>query len=114
MAPDAEFLYDSCTCESGMRDGQRCADCGGRGILPKGVKPTGKAVAETALVDDDGELDGLDDMSINHLRSRAKDLGISSGGNTATLVKAIREATADAADADGAADAEEEEDASAG
>ena len=63
MATAAEFLYDSCTCDSGMRDGQRCADCGGRGIVPKGTKPTGATIPETELVDDD-ESDGLEDMSV--------------------------------------------------
>ena len=108
MSPDAEFLYDSCTCDSGMRNGLRCADCGGRGIVPKGVKPKGGTIEEAALVDDDGELDGLEDMSINHLRSRAKDLGISAGGSKATLVAAIREATRDA---DGGETDGQEEDA---
>lgn len=91
MAIAAEHLYDSCTCEGGMRNGLRCADCHGRGIVPKGTKPTGAVVQEAT---DETVDDGLEDMSITHLRSRAKDLGLSAGGSKATLVKAIREATA--------------------
>jgi len=67
MAIAAEHLYESCTCDAGMRNGLRCADCNGRGIVPKGYKPTGAAIVEeTDAVEDDG----LDDMSITHLRSR--------------------------------------------
>jgi len=91
MAIAAEHLYESCTCDAGMRNGLRCADCNGRGIVPKGYKPTGAAIVEeTDAVEDDG----LDDMSITHLRSRAKDLGLSAGGSKAALVKSIREANA--------------------
>lgn len=95
MTVPAEHLYESCTCESGMRDGLRCADCGGRGIVPKGVKPTGAVVPEADLAEDND--DGLDDMSIKHLQSRAKDLGLSAGGSKAALVASIREATGAAA-----------------
>lgn len=88
----AEFLYESCTCTSGMRNGLRCADCGGRGILPKGTKPTGGTVAvETTETTVD---DGIEDLSIKHLQSRAKDLGLSAGGSRAALVARIREALA--------------------
>lgn len=88
----AEFLYESCTCTNGMRDGLRCADCGGRGILPRGTKPTGGTVA--AETGDTTVDDGLDDLSIKHLQSRAKDLGLPAGGSKAALVARIREAIA--------------------
>jgi hypothetical protein len=91
MAMAAEHLYQACTCTGGMRGGLRCGDCNGRGIVPKTVKPTGAVVAPESdeTVDDD-----LEDMSINHLRSRAKDLGLSAGGNKETLVRTIRESLA--------------------
>lgn len=98
MAIPAEHLYVSCTCIGGMRDGARCADCGGRGIVPKGTKPTGATIPEAELVRDD-EGDDLENQSINHLRSRAKDLGVSAGGSKDALIARIREATADAGDA---------------
>lgn len=110
VAYAAEFLYESCSCDSGMRNGLRCADCGGRGIVAKGTKPTGAAVSDEAAettVDD-----GLDDMSVTHLRSRAKDLGLPTGGSKAALVQAIREATAEVPDGDGdAADEADDNDA---
>lgn len=91
MAIDVEHMYESCTCESGMRDGLRCADCGGRGIIPKGITPTGGVVepADEDLTTVEGD-DGLDDMSLTHLRSRAKDLGLPSTGSKAGLIAAIR------------------------
>jgi len=109
MTVPAEFLYESCTCESGMRNGQRCADCGGRGIVPAGTKPTGASIPEAALVDDDGELDGLEDMSVTHLRSRAKDLGLATGGTKAALIAAIRAASAPDEDEDAAHTASNED-----
>jgi hypothetical protein len=102
MAIAAEHLYEACTCEGGMRDGLRCADCFGRGIVPRGSTPKGAAIIEpdTDTVDDE-----LEDMSVTHLRSRAKDLGLSAGTGKTALVKAIREATADSeAQTDGAHD----------
>jgi hypothetical protein len=108
MATPAEFLYDSCTCDGGMRNGLRCADCHGRGLVPKGYQPTGDAVEEPV---EPPESDGLEDMSITHLRSRAKDLGLSAGGSKVTLVKAIREAVAaeNGETAEGAAEGDETE-----
>ena len=95
MVP-AEHLYDSCTCQSGMRDGLRCADCGGRGIVLKDTKITGKSVApaegDSVATPEDDE---LENMSINHLRSRAKDLGVSAGGSKDALVERIKAATKD-------------------
>ena len=98
MTVPAEHLYDNCTCTGGMRNGLRCGDCNGRGLVPKGVKPKGAVVAAAPETADGApaEDDGLDDMSIVHLRSRAKDLGLSAGGSKATLVAAIRGATRDA------------------
>lgn len=89
MTIPAEHLYESCTCLNGMRDGLRCADCNGRGIVPKGVKPTGAVIADEA--GDSTVDDGLEDLSIVHLRSRAKDLGLSAGGSKDALVARIRE-----------------------
>src|SRR4051812_30506257 len=113
MATPVEHLYVSCTCDSGMRNGLRCADCGGRGILPKGAEPTGATVApadeDLSTVEGD---DGLDDMSVTHLRSRAKDLGLPSGGSKAALVAAIRAEAgpSDAPATDGDSDEDEESD----
>lgn len=90
MAIPAEHLYESCTCTDGMRNGLRCADCGGRGIVPKGTKPSGAAVEPEG---EEAPDDGLEDLSKTHLQSRAKDLGLSSGGTKDALIKAIREAT---------------------
>jgi hypothetical protein len=90
MAIAVEHLYESCTCTDGMRDGLRCADCGGRGIVAKGTKPTGEAVpvpeGDTIETDDD-----LDNIDLKHLRERAKQLGLSAGGSKVDLVARIRD-----------------------
>lgn len=98
MAIAAEHLYESCTCESGMRDGLRCGDCNGRGVVSKGTKILG-ITADVAEAELEAEIaaegdDELDNMSINHLRSRAKDLGVSAGGSKEALVARIKAAAA--------------------
>jgi len=108
MAIAAEHLYVSCTCTNGMRDGLRCADCGGRGVVLKGTTPTGEAVPlepGEGLPEDE---DPFENMSVKHLRSRAKDLGLSAGGTKAELVTRIREATREGED--GEVDQEEADD----
>lgn len=99
MAIPAEHLYESCTCESGMRSGRRCADCGGRGILPRGIKPTGAAVEpEAPNIDDEPSEeesdDGLEQLAMAELRDKARELGLSAGGGREALVERIREASA--------------------
>lgn len=93
MVP-AEHLYEACTCTNGMRNGLRCADCGGRGLVAVGQKPTGGSVPGDDEVASP-EQDELANMSINHLRSRAKDLGVSAGGSKDALVERIKAATKD-------------------
>jgi len=84
-----EHLYVSCTCTDGMRGGLRCADCGGRGIVTKGTKPTGESVPEPDgdTVDDDD----LENIDLKHLRKRATDLGLSAGGSKTAIVARIRD-----------------------
>jgi len=110
MATPVEHLYESCTCDSGMRDGLRCADCGGRGIVPRGHTITGGTVTEPNA--DDG--DELKQLSVKDLRAKAKELGLPSGGNKDALIAAIREATADAesdeTDGDAADDGDDQDD----
>lgn len=85
----AEHLYDSCTCDGGMRNGLRCADCGGRGLVPKGTKPTGETVAEDS---EDGVADDLDNLSMTDLRELAKNRGVSAGGGRKAIADRIRAA----------------------
>lgn len=108
--PDAEHLYVSCTCESGMRGGLRCADCGGRGIVVKGTQIKGEAVQPDDA--DDEEDDGLDQLSATDLRAKAKALGLPTSGSREVLIGRIRELSDDADDDDDADedDADDEED----
>lgn len=105
MAIATEHLYENCTCDSGMRGGLRCGDCGGRGIVSKGTKPTGAVIVEPNQADGVTD-DDLDNVDINHARQRAKDLGLSAGGSKAAIVARIRDFnTAAGIEADAEADA---------
>jgi hypothetical protein len=110
-----EHLYESCTCDGGMRDGLRCADCGGRGILPTGTKPTGASVPEPS--DNTVSDDDLDNLDVKHLRERAKQLGLSAGGSKVVLISRIRDfnvVAAVEAEAEGGAHTASEEDSQGG
>jgi hypothetical protein len=104
MVTAVEHMYVSCTCTNGMRSGERCADCNGRGVVPKGTKPSGESIpadAGASVGDDDPYLN----LGMQELRDKARTLGVGAGGGRAALVERIREAeanaepTADAAEA---------------
>lgn len=98
MTTAAEHLYVPCTCTGGMRDGERCADCRGRGVVPKGTKPTGESIpSEEPTVDEE---DPLLQLGMAELRERCRELGVGAGGGRAALVARIREAEAAAELAD--------------
>lgn len=112
MATAVEHLYKSCTCENGMRDGARCADCNGRGIVPKEASISGRALPkEQNDLSDADEGDGLEQLGMNELRARAKEVGVGAGGSRAAITERIREATIeDGSESEGTDDETDESD----
>lgn len=109
MVTAVEHLYVSCTCTNGMRNGERCADCHGRGLVPKGTKLTGESIRadEGASVD---EADPYLNLGMQELREKARTLGVGAGGGRAALIERIREAEAAAAassDGEGGSDGDQ-------
>ena len=92
MTIPAEHLYVSCSCTGGMRNGERCPDCLGRGLVrkPSEVLAALEAEAEAAEAEEPG--DGLDDLPIAQLRKLAAGRGLSGAGKKHELIAALRAA----------------------
>jgi len=73
-----------------MRDGERCPDCLGRGLVrkPSELIAALEAEAEAATAEERG--DGLDDLPIAQLRKLAVAQGISGTGKKVELIAALR------------------------
>jgi hypothetical protein len=94
----AEHLYVSCTCSGGMRNGERCPDCLGRGLVRRPSEVIARLEEEAAAAgagEDAG--DGLDELPIAQLRKKASEAGLDVTGKKVDLVARIRAAAAVAA-----------------
>jgi len=95
----AEHLYVACTCSGGMRNGERCPDCNGRGVVRKPTEVLARLEEEAAAAAaaEEQEGDGLEDLPIAQLRKRASDAGLETTGKKVDLVDRLRAAAAAAA-----------------
>ena len=92
MTIPAEHLYVSCTCSGGMRDGERCPDCLGRGLVRKPSELIAALEAEAEAAEAEAPGDGLDDLPIAQLRKVAAAAGLSGAGKKIDLIAALRAA----------------------
>ncbi len=90
MAIPAEHLYVACTCSGGMRNGERCPDCLGRGIVRKPTEVLAALEAEAAAAEAEDPGDGLDDLPVAQLRKLAAERGLDTSGKKADLVARLR------------------------
>jgi hypothetical protein len=81
IAIEHEFI--NCTCKGGMRDGARCTDCGGRGILRRVRPGIPDEPPEEAAVK-------LDRLKLADLQAIAEGLGLDTSGTRANLIERIR------------------------
>ncbi len=89
----AEHLYVSCTCSGGMRNGERCPDCLGRGLVRRPSEVIARLEAEAAEeFAGHPEADGLDELPIAQLRKKASEAGLDTKGKKDELVGRIRAA----------------------